>query len=183
MNRVIASFFLTLGLLLSASAQSAPSSPQKSPAPAQSPSAKPVIPPSWEQIPIRPLRPFKPQQPRRVVLPNGLVIFLQEDHELPLINGTIRIRGGSRDEPAEKAGLVDLYGGSWRTGGTTSKTGDQLDDVLESRAARVETLGRTDSTVIGWSSLKDDFDQVFTVVLDLLEHPEFRQEKIDLSKK
>jgi len=37
--------------------------------------------------------------------------------------------------------------------------------------------------VIGWSSLKDDFDQVFTVVLDLLEHPEFRQEKIDLSKK
>ncbi|HMF89266.1 MAG TPA: pitrilysin family protein, partial [Candidatus Angelobacter sp.] len=132
---------------------------------------------------IRPLHPFKPQQPRRVVLPNGLVIFLQEDHELPLINGTIRIRGGSRDEPAEKAGLVDLYGGAWRTGGTTSKTGDQLDDFLESRAARVETLGRADSTVIGWSSLKDDFDPVFAVVLDLLQHPEFRQEKIDLSKK
>jgi len=29
---------------------------------------------------------------------NGLVIFLQEDHELPFINGTILIRGGSRDE-------------------------------------------------------------------------------------
>ena len=29
-----------------------------------------------------------------------MVIFLQEDHELPIIDGTARIRGGSRSEPA-----------------------------------------------------------------------------------
>ena len=39
-------------------------------------------------------------------LPNGMVIFLQEDHELPLIDGTIRIRGGSREEPADKVGMI-----------------------------------------------------------------------------
>jgi zinc protease len=186
MKRVtIASLVLTLALPLTASAQAAPSSGQKSPAPAQQQpsSAKTGIPSSWEQIPIRPLHSFKPQQPRRVALPNGLVIFLQEDHELPLINGTIRIRGGSRDEPADQAGLIELYGGAWRTGGTTSKTGDQLDDFLESRAARVETSGRADSTLLAWTSLKDDFDQVFSVVLDILQHPEFRQEKIELAKK
>jgi len=27
-------------------------------------------------------------------LANGMVIFLQEDHELPLIRGTAQIRGG-----------------------------------------------------------------------------------------
>ncbi|HEY6305825.1 MAG TPA: pitrilysin family protein [Candidatus Angelobacter sp.] len=138
---------------------------------------------SWKQIPVPPLHQFKPQEPRRVELPNGLVIFLQEDHELPLIDGVIRVRGGSREEPAEKAGLNELYGEVWRTGGTKTKTGDQLDDFLESRAAHVDTVSSPDSTYISWSSLKGDFDQVFPVILDVLENPEFRQEKIDLAKK
>ena len=54
----------------------------------------------WKQIPIPPLPAFKPQQPKRIQLTNGMVIFLQEDHELPLIEGSARIRGGSVDEPA-----------------------------------------------------------------------------------
>ena len=70
-----------------------------------------------------------------------MVIFLQEDHELPLIDGVARIRGGSRSEPATKSWLVDLYGEVWRTGGTKTQTGDQLDDYLEIRAAKVETSG------------------------------------------
>jgi len=86
---------------------------------------------SWQKVPVPPLHPFKPQVPRRVELANGLVIFLQEDHELPVIDGTIRIRGGSREEPAEKAGLVAVYADVWRTGGTKNKTGDELDDFLE----------------------------------------------------
>src|SRR5579864_8572236 len=53
---------------------------------------------TWQQIPIPKLPPFHPQEPRRVQLANGMVIFLQEDHELPLIQGVARIRGGSRDE-------------------------------------------------------------------------------------
>lgn len=138
---------------------------------------------SWKQIPIPTLHQFKPQEPRRVELPNGMVIFLQEDHELPLINGAIRVRGGSRDEPADKAGLTRIYGEVWRTGGTKTRTGDELDDFLESRAALVETGATQDSTTLSWSTLKEDFDQVFPVILDLLQHPEFRQEKIDLAKR
>src|SRR5450755_858007 len=88
----------------------------------------------WKQIPIPPLPAFKPQQPKRIELSNGLVIFLQEDHELPLVDGTARIRGGSRNEPADKVGLVDIFSETWRTGGTKAQTGDQLDDFLEVRA-------------------------------------------------
>ncbi|HEY2499579.1 MAG TPA: pitrilysin family protein [Candidatus Angelobacter sp.] len=137
---------------------------------------------SWQKVPIPPLRQFKPQEPRRVELPNGMVIFLQEDHELPMIDGIIRIRGGSRDEPAEKVGMIALYADVWRTGGTKSKTGDELDDFLEAHAARVEASDNADSTFLSWSSLKENFDQIFPVVLDLLENPEFRQDKIDLAK-
>src|ERR1700722_6681386 len=95
----------------------------------------------WKQVSIPALPAFKPQQPKRIELSNGMVIFLQEDHELPIIDGTARIRGGSHNEPAAKAGLTDIYGEVWRTGGTKTQTGDQLDDFLEVRAAKVETGG------------------------------------------
>ena len=137
----------------------------------------------WHQIPIPPLPAFHPQEPKRIELPNGMVIFLQEDHELPLIDGIATIRGGSRDEPANKVGLLDMYGEVWRTGGTKTETGDQLDDELEVRAAKVETSAGSDSTSISWSCLKGDFDDVFKVFRDVLRNPEFREDKLDLAKR
>lgn len=138
---------------------------------------------SWKQIPVPQLPAFKPQQPKRIELSNGMVIFLQEDHELPLIDGTARIRGGSVNEPANKIGLVDIYGEVWRTGGTRSQTGDQLDDFLEVRAAKVETGGGPDSTTISFSCLKGDLDDVFKAFGDVLRNPEFRAEKIEIAQK
>src|SRR6266852_1853913 len=138
---------------------------------------------AWDQIKIAPLPDFHPQVPKRIVMPNGMVIFLQEDHELPLIDGVARIRGGSRSEPATKIGLVDLYGEVWRTGGTKTQTGDQLDDYLEIRAAKVETSGNADSTSISFSCLKGDLGDVFKVFDELLRAPEFRDDKLDLAQK
>jgi len=137
---------------------------------------------SYKQIPIPPLPAFHPPQPKRVELPNGMVIFLQEDHELPLIDGFARIRGGSVSEPADKTGLVDMYGEVWRTGGTQSQTGDELDDFLEIRAAKVETAGGPDSTSVSFSCLKGDLDDVFKIFLDVLRNPEFRADKLDIAK-
>jgi zinc protease len=138
---------------------------------------------TWKQIPIPPLRSFKPQQPKRIELSNGMVIFLQEDHELPLIDGTARIRGGSVNEPANKTGLVDIFGEVWRTGGTKTQTGDQLDDFLEVRAAKVETGPGPDSSTISFSCLTGDLDDVFKAFQDVLQNPEFRDDKIDIAKK
>ncbi|HZC23852.1 MAG TPA: pitrilysin family protein [Candidatus Binatia bacterium] len=138
---------------------------------------------SWKQIPVPKLPNFQPQQPKRIQLSNGMVIFLQEDHELPLVDGMARIRGGSVNEPADKVGLVDIFGEVWRTGGTKSQTGDQLDDFLEVRAAKVETGGGPDSTTISFSCLKGDLDDVFKAFVDVLRNPEFRADKIDIAQK
>ncbi len=136
----------------------------------------------WQKIKVAPLPAFHPPEPKRIELPNGMVIFLQEDHELPLIDGVARIRGGARSVPAEKTGLMDIYGEVWRTGGTKNQTGDQMDDFLEIRAAKVETGPGIDSSTISFSCLKEDFSDVFKAFNDLLRHPEFRQDKIDLAK-
>ncbi|HVS30957.1 MAG TPA: pitrilysin family protein, partial [Thermoanaerobaculia bacterium] len=136
----------------------------------------------YRDIVTPPLRSFTVPQPKRVVLPNGMVLLLIEDRELPIIRGTARIRGGSRDLPPEKAGQAGIYGQAWRTGGTQTRTGDQLDEFLESRAAIVETSGGGDATSISLNVLKNDFDKVLPIFLDLLRNPAFRQEKIDLAK-
>ena len=136
----------------------------------------------WEKIPIPRLPAFHPQEPKRIELANGMVIFLEEDHELPTIDAIARIRGGSRAEPAEKTGLVSIYGEVWRTGGTRSRSGDELDDYLEVRAAKVETAGNEDSTTIGLSCLKENFAEVFRSFHELMMEPEFREEKLDLAK-
>ena len=137
----------------------------------------------WKKIAIPPLHAFKPEQPKRIELANGLVIFLEEDHELPFIDGSILIRGGSREEPAAKAGLVSLYGEAWRTSGSTTKSGDALDAELAQKAASIETEGGEANTSIGWGSFKQDFDSVFGETVDLLLHPAFKAEKLALAKR
>jgi zinc protease len=136
----------------------------------------------WMKIPVPPLAPFHPVPPKRIELKNGLVILLEEDHELPFINGSINLRGGERDVPANKAGMIALYGDTWRTSGTTTMNGDKLDDLLEAKAAKVETGGDVDSTAVTWSCLTKDEDQVFGIAVDLLEHPAFSDDKLKLAK-
>jgi len=136
----------------------------------------------WNKVQAPPLPAFTPPEPTRIQLANGMVIFLQPDHELPLIEASARIRGGAISEPAGKTGLTDLYGEVWRTGGTKSKTGDEMDDFLEARAAKIETDGESDATTIALDCLKGDFDAVFDMFLDLLHHPEFREDKLQLAK-
>jgi zinc protease len=138
---------------------------------------------NWRQIAIPALPPFNPKQPLRVVLPNGMILFLTENHELPLISGSAMIRGGSDSEPADKTGLVDLYGATWRTGGTEKLSGDALDDYLEARAAKVETGGGDGDTSISFNCLKGDFPDVLGIFADLLRHPAFREDKLTLAKK
>ena len=136
----------------------------------------------WEKIPIPPLHQFKPQQPKRIALKNGIVLFLQEDHELPFVSGSVLIPGGSRDEDPAKCGLIDIYGQTWRTSGTEKMNGDAMDDLLEAKAAHIETGGDLDSTALSWESLKADTDQVYDLAMDLLFHPKFDQQKLRLAQ-
>jgi zinc protease len=136
----------------------------------------------WEKIPIPPLHEFHPQQPKRIELKNGIVVFLQEDHELPFVSGSVLIPGGSRDVDQKKAGLIDLYEEAWRTSGSDKMSGDAMDDFLEARAAHIETGGEDDSTAVEWDSLKGDADQVFDLAMALLFHPKFSEEKLALAK-
>ncbi len=118
----------------------------------------------------------------RVTLSNGMRLFLVEDHELPLISISARIRTGSIYEPADKIGLAAITGAVTRTGGTTSRTGDELDEELERIAASVETGIGLNSGSASMSVLKEDIDTGLAILADVLMNPAFRQDKIMLAK-
>ena len=121
-------------------------------------------------------------KPERVVLDNGMIVLLLEDHELPLIEVMARVRTGSRLEPADRIGLAGIFGTVLRTGGTKTRTGDQLDDFLEARAAMIDTNVGMDSGNASLSCLKKDFDDLLPVFADVLRNPAFAEDKIKLAK-
>jgi zinc protease len=129
-----------------------------------------------------PLPEFKIERPQVHVLDNGLTLFLLEDHELPLISVSARIRTGSDYEPADKVGLAGLMAAVQRTGGTGRMTGDAVDDYLASRAAVVETGMGGNSGSASMNCLKQDFDDVFQVLVDVLRTPRFDPDKLEVAK-
>jgi len=79
-----------------------------------------------------------PQQPKRIELPNGMWFFFRKTTNCDdRRHGSHSRRRAPRFQRTRRAD--DVYGEVWRTGGTKSKPGDQLDDYLEHAPAKVET--------------------------------------------
>jgi predicted Zn-dependent peptidase len=122
-------------------------------------------------------------QAEKVTLENGMEVYLLEDQELPLFRITALIRTGSIYEPDDKAGLAELTGVVMRTGGTQSMTGDEINEQLEFIAGSVETgIGREVGSA-SLSTLKKDMDLSLKIFADVLMHPVFAEEKVDLARK
>ncbi|MBE9137273.1 insulinase family protein [Nodosilinea sp. LEGE 07088] len=118
----------------------------------------------------------------RYELANGLVVYLMEDHELPLVSGSATFRTGSRFEPASQVGLASVTGDAMRLGGTTTVSPDELNQALEQRAASVETSIDIDSGTASFSALTEDLASVFALFADVVERPAFAPDKIDFLK-
>src|SRR5947209_15231420 len=138
--------------------------------------------PSYKNLTFSPLPAIKIPEPATLTLPNGLKLYLLENHELPVISGFALIRTGNLFDPADKRGLAGLTGEVLRSGGTKSKSGDLIDVELENIAASVESRIGESSGTVSFSALRENTDQVLAVFKDLLTAPEFRQEKLDLAK-
>jgi len=60
-------------------------------------------------------------------------LFLQEDHELPFVYGSVLIRAASGTRMRPKRGWWRFMGRRGRTSGTAKLSGDALDDLLGSQ--------------------------------------------------
>ena len=116
-------------------------------------------------------------------LDNGMVVYLVEDHDLPLVEGSALIRTGSRYEPADQVGLAQLVGTVMRSGGTESHSAERLNSILEQRAASIETKIGSTSADASFSSLTEDLETVFKLYAEVIREPAFAPEQIILAKR
>ena len=118
----------------------------------------------------------------RSVLPNGFGLYLLEEHTLPKVEGFALIKTGARWEPADKVGLANIVGQVMRTGGTETHKGEEIDHLLENVGASFETRIGTNAATTSLFSLKEHLPLALEILADLLQHPAFPEDKIDLAK-
>ncbi|HTP66159.1 MAG TPA: pitrilysin family protein [Geobacteraceae bacterium] len=119
----------------------------------------------------------------RVVLENGMVVILMEDHELPQVNITALVGTGSVYEPAEKTGLAGLAGAVMRSGGTAALSPEKMNDELEFMASSIESSIGTDAGTISMSSLVKNLNRTLQIFAQVLMTPAFREDKVELARR
>lgn len=140
-----------------------------------------VTPQHYTELEFAPLPEIQIPDYERFELDNGMVVYLMEDHELPLVTGTALFRAGDRWEPADQVGLASITGEVMRTGGTAEHTPDDLNQLLEQQAASVETSISSTMGSASFDALSEDLEQVFDLFAEVLRSPTFNPDRIELS--
>ncbi|TKB55123.1 MAG: insulinase family protein [Nitrospira sp.] len=125
---------------------------------------------------------FTPPDADRVVLKNGMVVYLLEDHELPLVSMTATIRTGSWLDPAEKIGLASLTGSIMRSGGGGGLSAERVDEDLEQFAGSVGiSIGRQSGSA-SLDVLSKDLKRGLQIFAGLIRTPAFEPARVELAK-
>ncbi|RMF21822.1 MAG: insulinase family protein [Cyanobacteria bacterium J083] len=136
---------------------------------------------AYDQISFPPLPEIKLPEYERYQLDNGIIVYLIEDHDLPLVKGTAVIKTGSRWENPDKVGLASLTGTVLRSGGTTKHSSAQINEILEQKAASIETsISKTLGTA-NFDTLTADLNSVFELFAEILRYPAFEPAKVALA--
>ena len=136
----------------------------------------------YDEIKYPKLNEFKKADVEEFQLDNGIKFYLVEDKELPLIRVTATIRTGSLQDPSGKEGLASITGELIREGGSENYPADKLNVLLEDKAAFMSTFIGQGSGSASMNILKEDFDELLPVFVDLVSNPLFPEDKIELSK-
>ena len=116
----------------------------------------------------------------RQQLNNGMKLYLKEDHELPLVELSLMIEGGSIYDPPDKAGLSQFFAKTLSTGGTESLSPEKLEEELESMAAILTVSSSSYAYEIDLSLHRKDLRRGIEILADLLQRPRFDEKRMEL---
>jgi predicted Zn-dependent peptidase len=137
--------------------------------------------PSPDKIHYAPLQ-FNLPQTQRVVLENGIILYILEDHELPLVNIKALIKTGTMYDPENKEGVAELTAYAMRTGGTAKLNSAEIDSRFDFMAASATIAMSMESAQVNFSILNKDLDHGLDLLAQILIEPAFEQNKFELAK-
>ncbi len=126
---------------------------------------------------------FNLPKAERTVLSNGMVVYLLENPELPLVRASALIRTGSVFDPPGLSGLAELTAKVLRNGGTLFQPPQTINQALEMTGAQIEFSMEMEWGSASLFARKQDFPRVLSIFADLLMDPGFDPSQVDLAKK
>ncbi len=148
-----------------------------------SPAAFGQIPPRPEQLVYPPLNWTPPSaKDHRFVLRSGPAVYLAEDHDLPLVNIAVTLKGGTYLDPPGKEGLADLTGYLLTRSGTKNRTPEALEERLAFLAAQLSSGIDDDRGGVTLNLLSKDLDEGLGILREVLTEPRFAEERLKLRK-
>ncbi|HEX3867495.1 MAG TPA: pitrilysin family protein [Gemmatimonadaceae bacterium] len=112
-------------------------------------------------------------------LANGARLVVVERHSLPLVFVNVNFIGGANQyEPADKTGLASFVG-SMMLEGTTSKTGDQLSEAMQSLGSSINGNIGGETGSFGFAVVKDKLFPMLALLEDVVVNPSFPADALE----
>ncbi len=121
---------------------------------------------------------FKLPVMKPFTLPNGIEVYLVEQHSLPIVSMDLNFDGGSITDPKGKDGLAGICT-SMLTEGTQQLDKIQYSEALADVASQINAYAADDSQGVGLATLTKHLDATFALFADTLRAPGMRPSDFD----
>jgi len=111
-------------------------------------------------------------------LPNGLHVFVVENHEQPILTVNLAMRGGDAYDPASKEGVAAVMG-SLLSKGTKSRSAAQIATALDGVGASLGLQSAGESMTMSGSALKKHANLLLSILSEELREPTFPEEELE----
>jgi predicted Zn-dependent peptidase len=127
---------------------------------------------------------YDPPDPKafRTLLANGLRAYIEEDHNLPLINIAAMVNFGGLYLSKDKQGLDSVMSGTMIRGGTKTKEGTAIEERIDFLGGSLGFNVGDRTSTLSLSVLSKDLDEGLGLFFDVLMNPEFREGPLNLAK-
>jgi zinc protease len=118
---------------------------------------------------------------RRETLANGVEILAIEDHEIPLVQFELRIKGGLLLDDPMMTGVANLLAETM-TEGTANRTPEELEHAIDMLGASINVGSGRETFVISGSTLARNFAATMELVEEILLEPRWDPEQFELAR-
>ena len=122
-------------------------------------------------------------RPTETKLSNGLQVMILENHKLPTFTMQMYVMSGGFADPTDAIGAAQFTASLLREG-TTTRNSKQIAEQVDALGASLNaaaSLTSTNSTITS-GGLVENFDQVMTLIADVILHPTFPADEFNKLK-
>jgi zinc protease len=125
---------------------------------------------------------FTPPAIQRARLSNGLDVLLVEDHDLPIVQANLVVRGGWAADPIDRLGTGSLTA-ELLDEGTTTKSALEISEAFRNLGAQFSSESDLDACEVHLNSLKKNLDAALGLMADVVLHPAFPADELERQRK